>query len=61
LIHRELYAVEPPYGVPGQEPPGSDRKDLRAENDVANCTSGQKKAFLQALYDNVMFNPEAIP
>jgi hypothetical protein len=49
------------YSVPDNEPPASERKELRAENDVANCTSGQLKAFMKALYDNVMLKPEAIP
>jgi hypothetical protein len=61
LIHGEHYTVALPHSVPDQEPPGSDRKEFRAESNVTNRTSGQKKAFLQAVYDNVMLNPEAIP
>jgi hypothetical protein len=60
-MHGEHYTVALPYSVPDQEPPGSDRKELRAESNVTNRTSGRKKAFLRALYDNVMRNPGAIP
>lgn len=44
-------------GYPDDNPPVSSFKELRVQNQVANCTSERKKGSITALFDNVMVNP----
>ncbi len=68
-----IYTVNP--GSPAEEsvalsyeglvanagPPGFDLKRFRISNTGANCTSGRKLVFMQALFDNVQLKPAAVP
>jgi hypothetical protein len=49
------------YTVPNDGPPVSDVAQLRNSNTGVNCMSGRTRVFMDALYDNVQLNPEALP
>jgi len=65
-----IYTVNP--GAPSQEvqtisyagivtnvdAPGSDRKELRVNNDPVNCTAARNRVVTQATFDNVLLGPE---
>lgn len=42
-------------------PPVQNFKNVRAINTAANCTTGRTKVVMDALFDNVKLNPEAVP
>lgn len=39
----------------------SNYKDIRGQNNGANYTAGRTKVAIDALFDNVKLNPEAVP
>ncbi len=57
----ELVALSYAGLVANAGPPDLDLKRFRINNSGANCTLGRKLAFMQALFDNVELNPEAVP
>lgn len=69
--NRFLFAVNPgttreetavlTYSVPDVDPPDFNHKELRLRNSAANCTAGQKKSSIDARFDKVMLNSEAVP
>jgi len=42
-------------------PPNFNVGRLRANNSVVHCTASRKMAVMEALYDNIRVNPEAVP
>lgn len=49
------------YTASDSLPPVVNFKQIRAQNRAANCLSERKKVVMQALFDTVKLNPEAIP
>lgn len=49
------------YITPDTLPPVFNFKNMKVRNLPANCTSGRKKVTMDALFDNVKLNPDAVP
>lgn len=49
------------YTVSDSLPPVINFKQLVVQNRGANCLSGRMKVVMEALFDNVKLNPEAVP
>lgn len=50
-----------PYTAPNAGPPVSDFVQLRNANTAVNCMSGRTRVLMDALFEVVKFNPEAVP
>jgi hypothetical protein len=44
-------------GIPDNSPPVVEFRELRVQNQVANCTAGRKRGSVTGLFDNIMVNP----